>query len=157
MQPSKSIKHQSPAGESIWFCQKLRYTLANIKAKCYRENHQDFKYYGLRGITVCRAWLEDSKTFNEWAVNNGFREDLTLDRINNNKGYSPENCRWVEMSVQSRNKRNNIMLTIFSEKKCLTDWIADPRCSVTRQAIHYRIKKGWSMKDAILKPAGNNQ
>jgi hypothetical protein len=76
-----------------------------MKNRCYNSSRPDFKFYGGRGITICDDWLEDFKKFYDWSMQNGYSDDLTTDRINSNKGYSPENCRWVTMKVQRKNQR----------------------------------------------------
>ena len=83
---------------------RIYFTWANMKARCYNKNTKFYKNYGGRGITVCVEWLEFIK-FHDWAMNNGYSENLTLDRIDNNKGYSPENCRFVERHIQLVNQR----------------------------------------------------
>lgn len=91
------------------------YTLwNNIKSRCYNKNFKQYKDYGGRGITVCDEWLGENglKNFAEWAYKNGYDENAprgkcTIDRINNNKGYSPDNCRFVDMKEQAKNKRNS--------------------------------------------------
>lgn len=80
----------------IWICMKNR---------CYRKNHDAYKHYGGRGIKVCDEWLHSFKAFNDWAMANGYRDDLSIDRIDTNKGYSPDNCRWATMAEQNKNKR----------------------------------------------------
>lgn len=76
-----------------------------MKARCTRPSHKSYKNYGSRGITICAEWLNDFGAFQKWALAHGYQDDLTIDRIDNDKGYSPDNCRWVTMADQSRNKR----------------------------------------------------
>lgn len=77
----------------------------DIKGRCYRENNVRFSDYGGRGIVVCDEWKDDFQAFQEWSMNNGYRDELSIDRINNDKGYSPDNCRWTTSVEQNRNKR----------------------------------------------------
>jgi hypothetical protein len=93
---------------------KLYSTWQHMKKRCYNPNYKEFYLYGGRGITVCDEWLEDFECFYNWAIQNGYKIDLqnnsnrnvlSIDRIDVNKGYSPDNCRWADNITQSRNKR----------------------------------------------------
>lgn len=77
----------------------------DMKARCNNPNRKAYKDYGGRGITVCEEWHNSFETFYEWAMANGYSDDLTIDRIDNDKGYSPDNCRWATMADQNKNKR----------------------------------------------------
>lgn len=83
---------------------KLYFVWAQMKGRCYNKNNPEYKNYGARGIKVCEAWKQSAE-FLTWAHNAGYREGLTLDRINVDGIYCPENCRWVDMHVQNANKR----------------------------------------------------
>lgn len=93
-----------------------------MKARCYNSNNPAYKNYGQRGITICNEWLNDKNKFFEWAINNGYKDNLTIDRIDNNKGYSSNNCRWVTKKEQQNNKRNNCLITFNNETHTLSQW-----------------------------------
>lgn len=95
---------------------------SHMKSRCYDSNNDHYKWYAARGITICDEWLNDFMSFYEWAMNNGYKENLTLDRIDNDKGYSPDNCRWTTMKVQVRNRSNTRNITYKGETKTLTEW-----------------------------------
>lgn len=93
-----------------------------IKGRCYNKNDARYSRYGGRGITVCEEWREDFSAFYKWALANGYRDDLTIDRIDNNKGYSPDNCRWADQETQSRNRASNVKIRIGNATKTLVEW-----------------------------------
>lgn len=79
----------------------------NMKSRCYRKKDIHYNAYGGRGITVCDEWKNNSESFFKWALENGYSDELTLERIDVNKGYCPENCTWIPMSEQYKNKQSN--------------------------------------------------
>lgn len=85
--------------------ERLHRIWKNMKTRCYNKNSPNYKYWGSRGINVCSEWKESFENFREWAIKNGYRDDLTIDRINNDGNYTPNNCRWVDMKVQNNNRR----------------------------------------------------
>lgn len=82
----------------------------SMKERCYREKHEFYQYYGGKGIKVCEEWKNNFENFRNWALQNGYNDDLTIDRIDNDKDYCPSNCRWVDMQIQANNRTNNIVV-----------------------------------------------
>lgn len=93
-----------------------------MKRRCYKKSEPCYDRYGGRGITVCDEWKNDFVAFYNWATNNGYSDELTIDRIDNSKGYSPDNCRWVTQTEQARNRRSNINITIGNSTRTLVEW-----------------------------------
>lgn len=96
---SKTHKKHGFAGSRLY---RIYY---KMKERCYRPENDNYKYYGGRGITICAEWLKDFSVFAKWAMANGYADNLTIDKIDNEKGYSPDNCRWITIQEQQKNKR----------------------------------------------------
>lgn len=109
--------------------------------RCKKENYKNFHNYGGRGIHVCEAW-KHYPNFMSWALVNGYRDDLTIDRTNNNEGYSPENCRWVTLGENLNNTRRNRLHAEWGETKTLTDWARDKRSMVNKNTLFDRLADG---------------
>lgn len=114
-------------------------------------NYKYFYLYGERGISVCEEWLskDGQKNFREWAVNNGYEKGLTIDRIDNNKGYSPDNCRWVTAKEQSYNRRSNKLITIHGKTQTVTEWAKETGIPIG--TLQNRLRYGWE-EDRLLEP-----
>ena len=139
------------------FSKERLYSIWNdMKRRCYNMSRNDYKNYGGRGITVCDEWGADKLdiggyiNFKTWAFENGYNESLTIDRINNDDGYSPSNCRWVCHTEQSLNKQNTIMLSIKGITKTLIEWSHDS--GIKYGTIRRRLQKGWDAESAVFTP-----
>lgn len=125
-------------------------TYRSMIKRCYNPNHKSYKSYGGRGIVVCEKWRGGFLPFYQWAVDNGYKEGLTLDRKDNNGGYSPENCRWVDLITQANNRRDNVWYDFNGVKMTLAQicrefGIADKRRLVKQRMVKYN----WNLMDAI--------
>ena len=96
----------------------------NMIYRCYNKNSSSYKYYGEKGITVNKIWLGDNgfEKFYQWAIHNGYNDELTIDRINPNGNYTPENCRWADAETQANNKTNNIHVQYEDEVMTLSEF-----------------------------------
>ena len=120
-----------------------------IKVRTHNTHHKDYKYCGAKGITICDEWDKSYEAFKEWALNNGYRDDLTIDRIDNSGNYCPENCRWADLYTQANNKSNNHLITYNGKTQNMTQWAKE--IGVRRELIKDRLKSGWSVEDALTK------
>ena len=118
----------------------------DMKKRCLNKKNKSFPYYGERGIKVCENWKNSYLTFKKWAIENGYKSTLTLDRISVNKNYSPENCRWATRNQQSKNKRNNIKY----KGECASE--ASERLEGGRNLVSGRVLNGWSKERAFNTP-----
>lgn len=116
--------------------------------RCHNPKCHIYKYYGGRGIFVCDEWINDFVSFYYWTINNGYEHSLQLDREDNDKGYSPGNCRWVTKTVNARNTRFNRIVRYNGESKTLAEWGEITGISV--DAIRSRIDRGWGEADYFL-------
>ena len=111
-----------------------------MRGRCYVVNNDHYKWYGARGITICNEWRDDFKAFYDWSMAHGYRDDLTIDRIDVNGNYCPENCRWVTMKEQCNNKRSNVYLEINGVTKNVRQWSEET--GVKYATIYMRHKRG---------------
>lgn len=93
-----------------------------IKQRCYYKKNISYKNYGARGIKICQEWLDDFMDFYNWAMDNGYQEGLTIDRIDVNGNYEPSNCKWSTKEQQANNKRNNVNFTYDDKTMSLKAW-----------------------------------
>lgn len=119
--------------------------------RCYNKHVKRYENYGGRGIKVCDEWYNNFQSFYTWAMNNGYKNGLSIDRINNDGDYEPSNCRWTNNKTQARNRRSNRNITINGETRCLMEWceILNLNYKVTWQRIntyHWSIKKALELE-----------
>lgn len=123
---------------------------ASMKERCENENHIHYSNYGKRGITVCDEWKNDFQAFYDWAMASGYKDNLTLDRKDNGKGYSPDNCRWATQKEQGRNRRDNHFLTFNGETHVISEWAEIT--GINRETLFGRIRAGWKTEDILTIP-----
>ena len=120
---------------------------AHIKDRCFNENNDAYKNYGGRGISMCLEWKNDFMSFYNWAKENGYNNNLTIDRKDNNGNYEPKNCRWITAKEQHRNTRRNKFLIYNGEKHCISEWAEI--LGLRKDTILSRLKNGWSIERAL--------
>ena len=125
-----------------------------IIERCNNPDNSAYHNYGGRGIKVCPEWDDGIKgyfRFKEWSLNNGYAKDLSIDRIDNDKGYSPDNCRWATVSEQANNKRNNVILEFNGRSMTLSQWARE--IGMPMKVLHARIiRYGWDVERALTQP-----
>ena len=123
--------------------------------RCKSGKGSHFKNYKNRGITVCTEWEKDYSAFKKWAINNGYTEGLTIDRIDNNKGYSPDNCRLVNNIVQANNKRTNKLIEYDGEIHTIAEW--ERKIGWLSRTLRDRLRHGWDVERAMTQPKKEKQ
>lgn len=113
-----------------------------MRRRCYDQNTKAYSNYGGRGVSVCDQWL-DYETFKEWSLNNGYSDLLSIDRIDNNGNYSPENCRWADHKTQANNKSCNIKVVFNGEEGCLAD--ISEKSGIKHKTLYCRIRNNIDM------------
>lgn len=126
-----------------------------MRKRCYNINNDNYKYYGAKGTIICDEWLNDFMKFYHWSIENNYKTDLTIDRIDTYGNYEPDNCRWATTEVQSYNKTNTIYLEIDGESKTVLEWekISGLSYSVLWQRYN---KDGINTKEEMLRPSKEN-
>ena len=122
-----------------------------MKQRCYNPHMPNYHIYGMRGVRVCDQWLNDYDAFCTWALANGYQDSLSLDRIDNDGNYSPENCRWADRYMQQRNTSRNKFITIGDETKTASEW-----CNIYNINLHTfygRLREGWDEVQALQTPS----
>lgn len=123
-----------------------------MRDRCNNPNHAEYGAYGGRGISVCKEWENDVVAFYKWATANGYSDGLTIDRIDNDKGYSPSNCRWVTRKEQANNRRSNHTIVFGGVSNNIRQWAKIT--GIKEATIRMRIERGWSPERALTTTHG---
>lgn len=141
LQSAKQKRH----GESK---SKLYGVWLAMRRRCYNSHAKHYNLYGGRGITVCEEWRNKYEPFRDWAMSIGYCQGLTIDRIDVNGPYSPENCRLVDCVAQANNRRSNIVLTYNGQSHTLKEW-SDIQ-NIPYKLMNARFHRGWSVERLLF-------
>lgn len=147
---SKALKgHQGFIKEHNLTGSRIYNIYCSMKQRCFYKKNNRFQNYGGRGITICDEWKNDFMSFYNWAMDNGYKDNLTIDRINNDGNYEPNNCRWVEEKTQAKNRRNNIIIEYNGKNYCLKDLCK--KLNLKYATIYRRLKLNIPLEQALKK------
>lgn len=124
-----------------------------IKQRCRYKRNVSYKNYGGRGIDVCNEWYNSYETFRDWALLNGYEDELTIDRVDNEKNYEPDNCKWSTHKTQANNRRSSKIITHNGHSKTLSQWAE--HLNVKKSTLSMRLQSGWSESETLDKPIGS--
>jgi hypothetical protein len=141
-----------PSGRRVWT--KLYGVWGAMKGRCYSPGTKDYKRYGARGVRMCVEW-HDFETFRTWALSHGFRKGLTIDRVDSNGNYEPENCRWISKGEQQANIRRAIKLTLNGETRSLYRWARV--VGMSADLLRTRHYNGWTDEHTLTIPVGGSR
>ena len=145
----KEIRHQLLATKRF-YSHRLYQIWCGMKYRCYNPNNAKFSCYGGRGIIICKTWLSNFDNFYNWAMDNGYNDKLSIERIDVNGNYEPSNCTWANDKVQANNRTNSHLIFYNDETHTISEWSEILR--INRSTLWYRIKRGWSIERAFTTP-----
>lgn len=134
---------------------RLYITYNNMIRRCTEKNNRHWNRYGGRGISVCSEWINDFESFYNWAINNGYSEELTIDRINNDGNYEPSNCRWVSVKENNNNRSTCRFYTINGITKNIQQWCNE--FGADRSRVVYRLNQGKDIETSLALALGKEQ
>lgn len=129
---------------------RLKSIYNGMRLRCYNENNVNYKYYGGKGVTICDEWLLSFENFFDWAINNGYNENLTIDRIDSEKEYSPDNCEWSTKKEQAYNRSMSVKLTLNGRTMYMTEWAEE--LEIDKKILSWRYNNGWSDEEILSRP-----
>lgn len=145
----KEQRQKATLKHNLTFKCRLYNIWQDMKARCYNKNKYCYKDYGARGIKVCDEWKNDFLNFYNWAKSNGYKDNLSIDRIDNYKDYTPQNCRWATSEEQNYNKRNTIIIENDGIKYTILDLYK--KFNIPKKILWYRINKNKRFEEIIRK------
>lgn len=137
---SRTLKHNGTGT-------RLHSTWMSMKKRCYGAYYAEYYRYGGRGIKVCDEWRNSFETFRDWALSHGYADNLTIDRINLDGDYEPDNCRWITKQEQAYNRSDSVFVEYDGKRQTIAEWAVEK--NIDYHKLYYRIKKGWSMERAL--------
>lgn len=120
-----------------------------IRNRCMKESNPHYMDYGGRGISVCKSWSNSYESFRNWALSSGYKQGLSIDRINNDGNYEPDNCRWVDSVAQANNRRSNKIYSYNGETLNVTQWAN--KLGISPKLLFGRLYAGWTFEESIQK------
>lgn len=145
-----AAKHRGERSRTHGDCRTRLYRIYKaIRTRCYNPNSKSYQWYGIKGIKICPEWSgkQGYANFKEWALNNGYTDDLTIERKDIDKDYCPENCTWIPMEKQANNTRRSRMFTINGKTQDLASWAKE--YGIFYQTLHGRIQRGMDIETAL--------
>lgn len=139
--PERNNKTHGKSGKRIYD------TYQHMINRCYQKSNRQYPSYGGRGIRVCDEWLKDPCNFFDWAEKSGYSDHLTIDRIDVNGNYEPDNCRWADLKTQANNRRNTVMVVYDGQKRPISDISAIT--GIKHGTLWYRKKHGFTDKEIV--------
>ena len=121
-----------------------------MKQRTTDKNATNFKNYGGRGITMCVEWLQDYEKFKQWAIDSGYQDGLSIERIDNMRGYCPDNCKWADRNEQNNSKRNNRVIEYYGMKRTISQWAK--YLHIGESVLRDRLNRGWTIDKALSTP-----
>jgi hypothetical protein len=123
-----------------------------MKQRCYNPRDRHYQWYGAKGVKVCDQWRDDPAAFVKWCEANGYRDGLTIDRIESTGDYTPENCRFITMSAQQRNRSSCKRISFNGETLSVQEWAE--KLNIKPSTLRARFNKGWYVERALTEPVG---